>query len=171
MNRQHRFKGQPVSPHENGDQSRRPIVHMQDLHARGQPSRQFQRCFAKQNEARGVIFVGFTVLAVESGAIEEFVASDQEQLHSAWAAPFQILGDVALFANANIDGHPTVLLLKRGVLADLAIERQRHAHVMPPRAQLARKCVHHVDQRAGVPQRRSLRADHQDSHPNFIFDF
>jgi len=54
-----------------------------------------QRCFTKENKPRGIVFVRFAALAVDSRAIKEFVAADEKQLCPVFAAGFEIPRDVS----------------------------------------------------------------------------
>src|SRR5205823_4377718 len=97
-----------------------------------------------------VVFVSSAVLAINSVAIKKLVAAHEKQLHSARAAALKIFGDVSFLAHANIDSHPGVLLLERGIIANLAIVGQRDRDLMTARAQLVRERIHHVDERTSA---------------------
>ncbi len=99
------------------------------------------------------------MLTVNSLAVKELVATDEEQLHAARAVALEIFGDVRFFANANIDSHPGVFFLEPRIVADLPIVRERNRDFMSAGAQFVRR-VHHVYERAGAQQRRSFGADH-----------
>src|SRR5882724_2517971 len=78
MNGQHSLERQPLRIHKNRHQCRGPIVQVQNLHLRRQPPSQFQRCFAEENESRGIIFVLLTTLAVNSRAIKKLIITNQK---------------------------------------------------------------------------------------------
>ena len=88
-------------------------------------------------------------------------------MHATRGVALEVFGDVGFFTDANIDSHARVFFLERGIIADLAIVRQRHRNFVTARAQFVRQRIHHIDQGAGVLQRRALRADHQDPHLSF----
>ena len=71
---------------------------------------------------------------------------------------------MGLVPDSDIDSYACVLFLESGILSDLPVKWQRHAYFMPALAQLMRQRIHHIDQRAGALQRRSLCADHENSH-------
>src|SRR6187397_185499 len=137
MDRQNRAERQSVRMHEHRHQSRRPIVHVQNLQLGRQSPGELDDCFAEKNESRGVIFVLRTALAVNSSAIKKFIAADEEQLHPAGASAFQISRDVSRLTDLHFDSYTSVLLLKCTILSNLAIERERHADLMPTIAQRA----------------------------------
>jgi hypothetical protein len=58
---------------------------MQNLRRGRERAREFERCFVEENKTRGIIFVRLTVLAVNSCAIEKFIAAHKENLHAAGA--------------------------------------------------------------------------------------
>ena len=72
-----------------------------------------------------------------------------------------------LIADLHIDSYAGVLFLKRAIFFDLAVEGQRYADFISTRTQRGWQRVHHVNQRASALQRRSLRADHENSHSTF----
>src|SRR5437016_5345023 len=78
MNRQHSREWQVMRSHINWHERGRPIVDVQNLRCRSQATCQFHRSFAEKNETRGVIFVGGAMFAINSVAIEEFVAADEK---------------------------------------------------------------------------------------------
>src|SRR4029077_9764454 len=167
MDGQNRAERQSVCMHKNRHHRRRPIVHVQNLQLRCQSPGQLDDCFAEKNESRGIIFVRVATLAVNSSAIKKFIAADEEQLHAARAAAFQVPRNVSRIADLNLDSDTGVLLLKRAILLNLAIERQRHAYVMATSTQPPRQGVRDVYQRARPLQRRPLGAAHQNSHSVF----
>ena len=167
MDGQNRAERQSVCMHKNGHQRRRPIVHVQNLQLRCQSPGQLERRFAEKNKSRGIIFVRLAALAVNSSAIKKFIAADEEQLHAACAAAFQIPRNVSRIAELHLDSYTGVLLLKCAILANLAIERERHADLMPTITQRARQRVHDIYQRARPLHRGPLRAAHQNSHSAF----
>ena len=167
MNGQHRFERQALRMHKYRYQRWCPIVHVQNLHLRRQSPGQLQRCLTQKNETRRVIFVGLAALTVDAWSIKKFVAANEKQLHATGTASFEVFGDVSFVAHLNIDSYPTVLLFKCAILSNFAVIRQCHADLVPALAQLARQRIHHVDQRSGALQRRSLRANHQNSHSMF----
>src|SRR6478736_8887636 len=124
MDGQNRAERQSVRMHKNGHQRRRPIVHVQNLHLGCQSPGQLERRFTEKNKSRGIIFVGLAALAINSCAIKKFIATDEEQLHAAWAAAFQIPRNVGFIAELHLNSYAGVLLLKRAILANLAVERQ-----------------------------------------------
>jgi hypothetical protein len=71
---------------------------------------------------------------------------------------------VSRIADLHLDSDTGVLLLKRAILSNLAIERQRDAYLVPASTQRARQRIHDVYQRACPLQRRPLGAAHQNSH-------
>src|SRR5262249_4878531 len=160
VDRQNRVERQPVCMHKNGHQRRRPIVHVQNLQLRCQSPGQFDDCFAEKNESRSIIFVRLAALAVNSSAIKKFIAADEEQLHVAGAAAFQVPRNVSRIADSHLNSYTGVLLLKRAILSNLTIERQRHADLMPTSTQRARQRVHDIYQRARPLHRGSLGAAH-----------
>src|SRR6266705_2974038 len=83
VDRQNRAERQSVRMHKNGHQRRRPIVHVQNLQLRCQSPGQLERRFTEKNKSRGIIFVRLAALAINSCAIEKFIAADEEQLHAA----------------------------------------------------------------------------------------
>src|SRR5262249_29657852 len=153
--------------HKNGHQRRRPIVYVQNLQLRCQSPSQLDDRFAEKNESRSIIFVRLAALAINSCAIKKFVAADKEQLHAARAAAFQVPCNVSRIANLHFDSYAAVLLLKRAILSNLAIKRQRQADLMPTVTERARQRVYDIDQRACTLQRGPLRAAHQNSHSTF----
>src|SRR6267154_5806593 len=167
MNGQNRAERQYMCMYKNGHQRRRPIVHVQNLQLRCQSPGQLERRFAEKNESRGIIFVRLATLAINPSAIKKFIAADEEQLHAACAAAFQIPRNVGRIAELHLNSYAGVLLLKRAIIANLAIERQRHADLMPTITQRARQRVHDVYQRARPLHRGPLRAAHQNSHSAF----
>src|SRR6266403_259266 len=78
MNGQHSLERQPLRIHKYRHQCRGPIVQVQNFHLRRQPPSQFQRCFAEENESRGIIFVRLTTLAVNSRAIKKLITTNQK---------------------------------------------------------------------------------------------
>src|SRR5262245_53636101 len=170
MDRQDRAERQSACMHENRHQCRRPIVQMQNLQLWCQSPRQLDDCFTEKNESRGIIFIRLPALPVNSSTIKKFIAADEEQLHAAWAAAFEVPGNVSRIAELHVDSYAGVLFLKRAVLANLAIERQCHADLMPTITQRARQCVNDIYERAGSLHRRPLRAAHQNSHSPSLFD-
>src|SRR4029079_11623773 len=90
MNGQNRAERQSVRMHKNGHQRRRPIVHVQNLHLGCQSPGQLERRFTETNKSRGIILVRLPALAINSCAIKKFIATDEEQLHAARTAAFQI---------------------------------------------------------------------------------
>ena len=164
---QNRAERQSVCMHKNGHQRRRPIVHVQNLQLRCQSPGQLERRFAEKNKSRGIIFVRLAALAVNSSAIKKLIAADEEQLHAAGASAFQVPRNVSRIADLHLDSYTGVLLLKCAILSNLAIERERHADLMPTIAQRARQRVHDIYQRARPLHRGPLRAAHQNSHSAF----
>ena len=67
-------------------------------------------------------------------------------------------------AELDVDSYTGVLLFKRAILSNLAIERQRHADLMATSTQRARQRVHDIYQRARPLHWGPLRAAHQNSH-------
>src|SRR4029453_14010011 len=125
MDGQNRAERQSVRMRKNGHQRRRPIVHVQNLQLRCQSPGQLERRFAEKNKSRGIIFVRLPPLALNSCAIKKFITADEEQLHAACAAAFQIPRNVSRIAELHLNSYAGVLLLKRAILANLAVERQR----------------------------------------------
>src|SRR5215475_6727595 len=121
---------------------------MYNLQLRCQSPRQLDDRFGEKNKSRGIIFVWLAALAVNSSAIKKFVAADEEQLDAAYAATFQIPRNVSRIADLHVDSYSGVLFLKRAILSNLPVERQRHANLMPTVTQRARQRVHDICQRA-----------------------
>src|SRR5262249_16064068 len=126
------------------------------------------RRFAEKNESRGIVLVLLAALAVNSRAIKKFITADEEQLHAACAAAFQVPRDVSRVAHVHLNSYAAVPLLKRAILSNLAIERQPHPRLIPTTPQPARQCVHDIYQCARPLQRGPFGAAHQNSHS--IFD-
>src|SRR4029079_3329727 len=154
MDRQNRAERQSVRMHEHRHQSWRPIVHVQNLQLGCQSPGELDDCFTKKNESRGVILVLRAALAVNPNAIKKFIATDEEQLHPAGASAFQISRDMSRLADLHFDSYTGVLLLKCTILSNLAIEWERHAHLMATIAQRARQRIDDVYQRARPLHRR-----------------
>src|SRR4029077_3270005 len=167
MDGQNRAERQSVCMHENRHQRRRPIVQVQNLQLRCQSPGQLKCRFAEKNESRGIIFVRLAALAVNSCAIKKFITADEKQLHAAGAAAFEVPRNVGRIADLHVDSYTGVLFLKRAIIANLAIERQRDTHLMSTGTQRARQRVHDIYQRASPLHRGPLRAAHQNSHSAF----
>src|SRR6266496_3612967 len=160
MDGQYSFEWQPLCINKYRHQRRGPIVHVQNLQLRCQSPSQFDCRFAEENKSRGIVFVRFTALAINSNAVKELIAANEKQLHATGAATLEVSGDVGFVPDLHIDSYTGVLLLKRRILLYLAVQRQDHAYLMPPRTQRARQRVHHIHERARSLQRRSLGTDH-----------
>src|SRR5918996_1096449 len=130
--------------HKNGHQRRRPIVHMQNLQLRRQSSGQLDDCFAEKNESRSIVFVRLAPFAINSRSIKKLIAADEEQLPAACATAFQVSRNMDRIADLHVDSYTGVLFLKRAILSDLAIERQRDADLMSTSTQRARQRVHDI---------------------------
>src|SRR5437667_4632547 len=167
MDRQNRAERQSVRMRKNGHQRRRPIVHVQNLQLRCQSPGQLERRFAEKNKSRGIIFVRLAAPAINSSAIKKLIAADEEQLHAACAMAFQIPRNVGRIAELHLNSYAGVLFLKYAILANLAIERQRHTDLMPTITQRPRQRVHDIYQRTRPLHRGPLRAAHQNSHSAF----
>src|SRR4029450_6115558 len=87
MNSQHGLERQPLGMHEHRHQRRSPAVPVQDLQFRWESARQLHRRLAKKDKSRGVILIRLAPFAVNSVAIEKFIAANQEQLQAAGNAP------------------------------------------------------------------------------------
>src|SRR5207249_1812574 len=148
MDRQDGFEWQPLRIHKYRHQRRGPIVQVQNFHLRRQPPSQFQRCFAKENESRGIIFVRLTTLAVNSRAIKKLITTNQKQLHAAGAPPLEVPGNVSLIAHLHIDSYAGVRLLECTIFLNFAVERQSDAYFMSTHAQRAWQRIHHIHERA-----------------------
>ena len=168
MDCQNRAERQRVRMHKNRHQRRCPIVHLQNFHLGCQSPRQLDDCFAEKNESRGIIFVRLTVFAINFRPIKKFIAADEEQLHAPCASAFKVARDVRRSPDLHVDSYTGVLLLKRAIFSNLAIERQRHADLMPTITKRARQGVHDVYQRARPLHRGPLRAAHQNPHSTFV---
>src|SRR5207248_7923455 len=105
---QNRAERQSVRMHKNGHQRRRPIVHVQNLQLRCQSPSQLERRFAEKNKSRGIIFVLLAALAINSCAIKKFIAANEEQLHPACAAAFQIPRNVSRVADLHFNSYAGV---------------------------------------------------------------
>src|SRR6476660_9290723 len=167
MDGQNRVERQSVCMHENRHQRRRPIVQVQNLQLRCQSPGQLERRFAEKNESRGIIFVRLATLAINPSAIKKFITADEEQLHAACAAAFEVPRNVGRIADLHVDSYTGVLFLKHAIVANLAIERQHYTDLMSTGTQRARQRVHDVYQRASPLHRGPLRAAHQNSHSAF----
>jgi hypothetical protein len=98
-------------------------VDVYNLQLRCQSPRQLDDRFGEKNKSRGIVFVRLAALAVNSSAIKKFVAADEEQLHAACAATFQIPRNVSRIADLHVDSYTGVLLFECSILSNLAIER------------------------------------------------
>src|ERR1044071_2243733 len=106
-------------------------MHMQNFQLRCQTPGQLDDCLVKKNESRCVILIRIAALAVNSRTIKKFIASDEEKLHAAGTLTFRVLGNVSRIAHLHLDSYARVLLPKRAILSNLAIERQCHTNLMP----------------------------------------
>ncbi len=137
---------------------------MENLWGRRHAARQLERGFAEENETRGIVFVSDAVFAVDADAIEKCVASNKKCLHTARRPAFDEFGDISFLADGDVHRDPGIAQIERHVLADLAIVRHRDADLVFARAQFARQRLEHVHERGSPSERRSFRADHQNTH-------
>ena len=70
------------------------------------------------------------MLAINSGPIKEFVASDEKQLNSRFGMTFDEFGHIHFVAYANVNRDPGVLLPEPTVFSDLSIIRQDNADLV-----------------------------------------
>src|SRR5437762_3905009 len=98
-------------------------MHVQHLQLRRQPSSQLQRGLAEKHKPLGIIFVRFAALSIDSSTIKQFVTSDEEQLHAARTAAFEIARNVDLITDLHVDPDAAVPLFERAILFNLAVER------------------------------------------------
>src|SRR5581483_6470049 len=167
MNGQHGLERQPLCMHEHRHQRRSPIVRVQDLQLRCQSARQFQRRLAKKDKSRGVIFISFAPFAVNSVAIEKFIATNQIQLDAAGASALEILRRVSAIANRHVDSDPCVLSPECAVISNFAVERKHYTNLMPSGTQCSRQPIHDIDNRSRSLEWRPFGANHQNSHRTF----
>src|SRR6266571_6671873 len=125
MDRKHGRKRQLMRAREHRHERRRPIVHVQNLRHRSQSTRELNGGFAKENETRRVVVVSPAVLTINARPIKEIVTANQEQLHAVSRVRLEVLRDVNLLSEPYIDSHLRIFFLEGGVLANLAIKRQR----------------------------------------------
>jgi len=164
MNREHGGERQSLVDDQHGHERGRPIVDMKDLRHGRHPPRYFERGFGEENETGRVVIVGHAVLAVDAGAIEEFVAANKEHLHAAGGPAFHKFRDMILRADPDVHRDSRVPQIDCVIFADLAIERHHDPDLVLARAHFAGQRLQHIHERGGAGERRSFRADHQDTH-------
>src|SRR5207248_9056895 len=108
--------------------------------------------------------IRLAVFAVNSVAIEKFIAANQEQLHATGTSSLEVPRDINFFADLYIDSDPRILFLKRAVLPNLPVKWKSHANLMSSGTQCSRQPVHDIDNRSRPLERRPFRADHENSH-------
>src|SRR5690606_27350300 len=82
MRGEHRAGGKGTARGECRNQRGLPVVRMQDVRSRLQPLRQLDDAFREENETRGIVLVVAFCRSVETRAVEEFVAFDEEDPHA-----------------------------------------------------------------------------------------
>ena len=104
------------------------------------------------------------MFAVNSVAIEKFIAANQEQLHATGTSSLEVPRDINFFADLYIDSDPRILFLKRAVLPNLPVKWKSHANLVSSGTQCSRQPIHDIDNRSGPLERRAFCANHENSH-------
>src|SRR5690349_11899370 len=98
MNREHSLERQPTVADQNRHQRSGPVMTMQNLRARAHSPRDFDRGFAEEDEARGVVGIRFAAFLVNAGPIKQLIATYIKDLQTFRGSIFEQIGHESLVA-------------------------------------------------------------------------
>ncbi len=154
---------------ERRDETRLPIMGMDDVRLPGEEPRQGQDRLAEHGEAPGVVVVIVVGTgAVDARPVEQFVAGQQIDLH---ALPFHQTHAHVMIDATRFDGHGVGQpgqAMPAGDLEGGTVTRDGDLDVMPGGGQGHRQRRHHVGQASGLDEGRHLAAGVEDAQAGFL---